>query len=93
MPLTRGRIVGHDQRRLAFIFLMLNGDQPVQCHISDAAMDELLGIRGSLPAARQDLFLEHRDAIERIASEVFDASDGLPGSEERRVGKRVLRLV
>ena len=90
MPLTRGRIVGHDQRRLAFIFLMLNGDQPVECHISDAAMDELLGIRGSLPAARQDLFLEHRDAIQRIASEVFDAGDGLPGSVVRIFTKHVI---
>jgi len=83
MPLTRGRIVGHDERRLVYIFLMLNGDQPVQCQISDAAMDELLGIKGSTPAARQALFLEHRDDTERIASEIFDASERLPGSVVR----------
>ncbi len=41
MPLTRGRIGGHDNERLAFAFTMMNDDETVQCQISDAAMDEL----------------------------------------------------
>jgi hypothetical protein len=43
MPLTRGRIVGYDSKRLAFGFTMLNDGETVQCQISDAAMDELAG--------------------------------------------------
>ncbi len=90
MPLTRGRTIGHDEQRFVFIFLMLNGDQPVQCQISDAAMDEFLGIQGSPSAARQSLFLQHRDEIERIASEVFDLSEWIPGSVVRIFTKHVL---
>ena len=29
MPLTRDKIVGHDRERLAFTFLMLNGNEPI----------------------------------------------------------------
>ena len=36
MPLTQGRIVGHDNERLAFRFTMLNGDETVDCQISGA---------------------------------------------------------
>jgi hypothetical protein len=36
MPLTQGRIVGHDNERLVFRFTMLNGDETVNCQISDA---------------------------------------------------------
>jgi hypothetical protein len=42
MPLTQGRIVGYDNERLAFKFTMLNGDETINCQISDAAMDELV---------------------------------------------------
>ena len=63
MPLTRGRIVGYDDERLAFGFTMLNDGESVDCQISDAAMDELAGVRGSPSTARQAQFLEHRDAI------------------------------
>ncbi len=45
MPLTRGRIGGHDNERLAFAFTMMNGGETVECHISDAAMDELAEVR------------------------------------------------
>ena len=55
MPLTRGKIIGHDSERLAFTFLMLNGDEPVECRISDAAMDELIGVKGTENSARQAL--------------------------------------
>jgi hypothetical protein len=45
MPLTRGRIGRHDNERLAFAFTMMNGDETVQCQISDAAMDELAEVK------------------------------------------------
>jgi hypothetical protein len=73
MPLTRGQIVGHDNERLAFGFTMLDGDNTVECQISDAAMDELAGTTGTLSIARQAQFLSHRDIIERIASDLFDS--------------------
>ena len=41
MPLTRDRIIGHDNERLAFRFTMLNDTDTVECQISDAALDEL----------------------------------------------------
>lgn len=72
MPLTRDRIIGHDIERLAFRFTMLNGVDTVECQISDAAMDELGGTRGTESMARQAQFLALRDAVEGIASEMFD---------------------
>jgi hypothetical protein len=89
MPLTRGRIVGYDDERLAFGFTMLNGDDTVDCQISDAAMDELAGVRGSPSTARQAQFLEHRDAIERIASRLFDTSRAVKGSVVRIFTKHI----
>ena len=83
MPLTRGRIVGHDGERLAFGFTMLNDGETVDCQISDAAMDELAGVRGSPSTVRQAQFLEHRDAIERISSKLFDESRAVKGSVVR----------
>ena len=83
MPLTRGRIIGYDDERLAFGFTMLDGGETVDCQISDAAMDELAGVRGSPSTARQGQFLEHRDAIEKIASDFFDAGRKVKGSVVR----------
>src|SRR5712671_3591152 len=57
MPLERGRILGYDADRMAFEFTMLNKDQTVPCEISSAAMDELAGKRGTLPAEREAQFL------------------------------------
>ena len=73
MPLTRDRIIGHDIERLAFRFTMLNAAaDTVECQISDAAMDELAGTRGTESMARQAQFLALRDAVEGIASDMFD---------------------
>jgi len=72
MPLTRDRIIGHDLERLAFRFTMLNGADTVECQVSDAAMDELAGTRGTESMARQAQFLALRDAVEGIASDMFD---------------------
>ena len=72
MPLTRDKILGHDNERLVFKFTMLSGELKVECQISDAAMDELAGARGTESAARQSQFLALRDAVEGIASDMFD---------------------
>ena len=79
MPLTRNRIVGHDNERLAFKFTMLNGDETIECQISDAAMDELAGVKGTQSIARQAQFLALRDAIEQLASDMFDKAPAVKG--------------
>jgi hypothetical protein len=89
MPLMRGKIVGYDAERLAFGFTMLNGDETVECQISDAAMAELAGVRGTPSIARQAEFLALRDAIERIASDLFDAGPIVKGSVVRIFTKHI----
>ena len=89
MPLMRGKIVGYDTERLAFGFTMQNGDDTVDCQISDAAMDELAGVRGTPSIARQAQFLTLRDAIEKIASDVFDAGPIVKGSVVRIFTKHI----
>ena len=89
MPLTRGRIVGYDDERLAFGFTMLHDGETVDCQISDAAMDELAGVRGSPSTARQALFLQHRDAIEQIASGLFNDSRTVKGAVVRIFTKHI----
>ena len=68
---------------------MLNDGETVDCQISDAAMDELAGVRGSPSTARQAQFLEHRDAIEQIASRLFDDTRAVKGSVVRIFTKHV----
>ncbi len=89
MPLTTGRIVGYDDERLAFGFTMLNDGVTVECQISDAAMDELAGVRGSPSTARQDQFLAHRAAIEAIASRLFDDTRPVQGAVLRIFTKHI----
>ena len=72
MPLTRGEAVGYDADLMVFKFTMWNGEQIVQCQISNAALGDLAGRwRGGardLPAQ----FEAHRELIEALASEQFD---------------------
>ena len=89
MPLMRGRIVGYDAEPMAFQFTMLNKDETVECTISGAAMDELAGKKGTLPAEREAQFLLLRDAIERIASDNFDHDRIAPGGVVRIFAKHV----
>jgi len=89
MPLTRGRLVGHDNERLAFAFTMMNDGETVQCQISDAAMDKLAGLRGTQSIARQAQFVAHRDAIERIASDLFDKAPSIKGYVVRIFSKHI----
>jgi hypothetical protein len=89
MPLTRGKIVGYDNERLAFTFVMMNGDEAVECRISDAAMDQLIGTKGTESSARQAQFLAHRDEVEKIASDLYDSSPPVKGAVIRIFTKHV----
>ncbi|WFU14977.1 DUF1488 family protein [Bradyrhizobium sp. CB3481] len=89
MPLTRDRIIGHDNERLAFRFTMLNNADTVECQISDAALDELGGVKGTESMARQAQFLALRDAVESIASEIFQKAPHVKGQVVRIFTKHV----
>ncbi|MCK1642740.1 DUF1488 family protein [Bradyrhizobium sp. 157] len=92
MPLTRDRIIGHDNERLAFRFTMLNDADTVECQISDAAMDELGGVKGTESMARQAQFLSLRDTVESIASDIFDKGPCVKGQIVRIFTKHVQKL-
>ena len=79
MALMRDKIVGHDDERMAFKFTMLDDGKVVQCQISDAALDELAGMRGTETSARQAQFLSLRDTIEKIASDLFSKAPPVDG--------------
>ena len=68
---------------------MLNDGVAVECQISDAAMDELGGAKGTESMARQAQFLALRDAVERIASDVFDKGPCFKGQIVRIFTKHV----
>ena len=91
MPLTRDKIIGHDLQRLAFRFTMLSDDEVVQCQISDAAMDELAGVKGTESIARQAQFLALRDAVEGLASDIFDEAPRVRGYTVRIFTKHIRR--
>ncbi len=72
MPLTRGEAVGYDADLMVFKFTMRNGEQIVQCEISNAAFGNLAG---RWRCAERDVpaeFEAHRKLIEAIASAQFD---------------------
>jgi hypothetical protein len=89
MPLKRSKIIGYDRERLAFSFVMLNGEEPIECRISDAAMDALAGRKGTETTARQAQFVTYRDAIEKLASDLFDTGSVVKGSVIRIFTKNV----
>ncbi len=92
MPLLRGKIIGYDSERLAFGFTMLNDvGETIECQISDAAMDELAGVRGTPSLARQSQFVAQRDAIEQVASDLFDGGPIVKGSVIRIFTKHIRR--
>ena len=91
MPLTRDKVVGHDDERMAFRFTMLNDGRVVTCQISDAAMDELAGTQGTESRARQSQFLSLRDAIEQIAADLFDKTPHVDGQVVRIFVKHIQR--
>ncbi len=89
MPLIPYELLGHDEERLAFRFSMLNDDQVVLCQISDAALDELAGTKGTEPIARMAQFLLLRETIEQTASRLFDERPVLRGSVVRIFSRHI----
>ena len=89
MLLTRGEPLGYDSERMAFKFTMLNGDEPVQCQISGAAMDDLAGCKGTQPVDREAQFSRLRERIEHIASMMFDEKTALKGAVLRIFSKHI----
>ena len=89
MPLTRGHILGYDNERMAFRFLMLDGAEHVECQISAAAIDELVGgPRGSY-VDREIQFSQLREIIEGLASAKFDTGTIVRGSILRIFAKDI----
>jgi hypothetical protein len=68
---------------------MLDGNEPVECRISDAAMDELVGVKGTENSARQAQFLNHRSTIEKVASDLYDATPAVKGAVLRIFTKHI----
>ena len=89
MPLISHEIEGHDEERHAFRFSMLNDDQVVMCQISDAALDELAGAKGTESSARMEQFLALREKIEQTASQLFDEKPVLRGAVIRIFSKHL----
>ena len=89
MPLTRGHILGYDNDRLAFAFTMMNDGELVVCQISDAAMDQVAGKKGTPSVERRAQFEAHRDTIERIASDLFDKAPRVRGYIVRIFSKHI----
>jgi hypothetical protein len=72
MALTRGSIVGYDAGRMMFEFTMVAPDaRLVRCQVSSVAMDQMDRGRGTAPSEREAQFIRLRDAIEKIASDIF----------------------
>jgi hypothetical protein len=89
MPLISHEIEGHDEDRHAFRFSMLNDDFVVVCQISDAALDDLAGAKGTESSARMEQFLALREKIEQTASQLFDEKPVLRGAVIRIFSKHL----
>jgi hypothetical protein len=79
MPLERGHIIRYNNDRMTFEFTMTDvRGKIVDCKISSTAMDQLAGMKGTIPSEREDQFLRLRDEIERIASDLFERAKPKP---------------
>lgn len=68
---------------------MLDEAQTVECQISDAALDELAGVKGTESMARQGQFVALRDAVEGIASDIFEKGPHVKGQIVRIFTKHI----
>jgi hypothetical protein len=74
MPLTRSKIIGYDPKSMVYRFLMMHGNQPIDCSVSIAVFKHLEKSR--YPSDNMDaLFLRWRETIEKAISDKFDAGD------------------
>jgi hypothetical protein len=72
MPLTRSRILGYDNERLAFGFTMFSWSEEVECQTSVAAIAELVGGPRGIRVDRETQFSLLGETIENLASAKFD---------------------
>jgi len=78
MPLTRGRVIGYDADRMMFKFMMFTTDaKMISYQVSSTAMDQIDGTRGTPPSEREEQFNRHRDAVENLASDIFDKDSAI----------------
>ena len=70
---------------------MLNDGEVVQCQISDAALDELAGMKGTESTAREAQFISPRNTIEKIASDLFGQLPRVRGYVVRIFTKHINR--
>ena len=84
MPLGRAHIIGYDANRMFFEFTMIDkAGAIIGYEISAAALDQLAGAKGTMPDEREAQFLQLRDTIEQIASDLFDKGTATPAKTTR----------
>ena len=76
--------MGYATERMMFLFTMMHTARIVDCEISNSALDDLDGEKGTRPGEREAQFKRLRDPIERIASDTFE-QNGRPESETIRI--------
>ena len=78
MPLTRDKIIGFDPKSMVYRFLMMDGNQPIDCSVSNAVFNYLEKSR--YPSDNVDaLFLRWRETIEKAISDKCDAGGSPDG--------------
>ena len=93
MPLTRGRVLGYDNERMAFRFSMLDGSEEFECQISAAAIDALVGGPRGVYADRDTQFSQLRETIESLASDKFDTGTIVRGGIIRIFAKDIPKAI
>jgi hypothetical protein len=73
MPLTRDKIIGFDAKSMVYRLMMLNGNRPVECSVSNAVFNYLEKTR--YPTGNPDAqFLRWRELLEKAIFDKFDAA-------------------
>ncbi len=71
MPLTRHKIIGFDPKSMAYRFLMMDGNRPIECSASNAVFKYLEKSRYSDNV--EALFLRWRETVEKAISDKYDS--------------------
>ncbi|WP_354230549.1 DUF1488 family protein [Bradyrhizobium sp. F1.4.3] len=88
----RGRALGYDAERMAFVFTMTYGARIVDFEISSTALDDLDGTKSTRPGEREAQFGRLREAVERVASNAFEQQGKPNGQRVRIFSKHVKSL-
>jgi Protein of unknown function (DUF1488) len=73
MPLARNRIIGFDRKSMTYRFLMIDGNRPIECSVSNSVFNYLEKNRYPTTDNPDAVFLRWREAIEKAISDKFDA--------------------